>query len=472
MNSEDEAMEVFSTARRGARNAARRSTAARSIGCEPLEPRTLLSGNSAGSSVLGTVVDRLGDTYLVGSFRGTVDFDPGPAVVNLTSRGGSDAFLVKLDPAGGIRWAKAFGSTGNDAARAIAVNPLGGQLLVVGNFSGTLALDPTDPAAVLTAAGGQDGFFAIFDADGNDLLARSFGAGLADGINAIAVDLTGTVYVGGEFTGTVDFDLVNGGKMLTSTGRAGRTDGFIAAYDLTGNCLWARGIGAGKDDAVFGLAVSPAGLVVAVGEFEQNVDFDPGPGVVRRASQGDEDGFVLALNRAGEHRWSFTVGSREDDAVRAVACDAAGNVFIGGEFEKTVDFDPSSRVTTLRSQGDQDGFVAKYSPEGRFAWARGFGSPDDDGIFAVAADVGGGVVAGGRRHVAVTTTTTGSNGRPQTRVRWREAGYAVKLEDSGRVGWSASFLTAAVGATSGDRDDGRDDRETRKRRVIASTRDD
>lgn len=453
------------------RRSSRRTKALGSVGCEPLEPRTLLSGNSPSSSVLGTVVDRFGDTYLVGSFKGTVDFDPGPGVVNLTSRGSSDAFLVKLDAAGSIRWARAFGSTGDDAARGIAINPLGGQLLVVGHFSGTLALDPTDPQAVLTAAGGRDGFVAIFDGDGNNLLARSFGGNLADGINAIAVDLTGTIYVGGEFTGSVDFDLLRGGKVLTSTGRSSCTDGFVAAYDLTGTCLWARGIGGSKDDAVHGLAVSRAGLIVAVGEFEQAVDLDPGPGVARRQSQGDEDGFVLALNRAGEHRWSFAVGGREDDAVRAVACDAAGNVFIGGEFEQTVDFDPSSGVTTLRSAGELDGFIAKYSAVGRFAWVRGFGTPKDDGIFAIAADVSGGVVAGGRLAVPVNSTTV-TNGRPDNRIRWREAGYAVKLDDAGGTVWSASFLTAAVGTSSGDRDDGRDDRETRKRRVIASVRGD
>jgi len=451
-----------------------RFPAAAGVRCEPLESRRLLSGNDASSTVLGTVVDDLGDTYLVGSFRGTVDFDPGAGVANLVSRGGSDAFLLKLDTAGGLLWARSFGSAGDDAARGIALNPLGHDVLVVGHFSGTLVLDPADPGAVLPGAGRRDGFLASFDSEGNDVWARQFGGSLMDGINAVAVDFRGTIYVGGEFAGSVDFDLLNGGTVLTSTGRGSRTDGFVAAYGLRGNCLWARNVGGGNDDSVFGVAVGGNGMVVAVGDFQHVADFDPGVGVVRSQSRGAEDGFVLALDTAGAYRWSFTFGDRGEDAARAVACDVAGNVFVGGEFEKTVDFDPSSGRTAVRSAGETDGFVARYSAQGSLVWARGLGSPKDDGIFAVALDPSGGVVVGGRRAEAVSETTV-SSGRPQTRIRWRDAGFAAKLDEAGRTVWSASFLAAAVGsgADHDDDDDDHDDdrdRENRRRQCFASVR--
>ena len=467
---------LFHRSERGRRS---RSLAASGVRCEPLESRRLLSGNDASSTVLGTVVDDLGDTYLVGSFRGTVDFDPGAGVANLVSRGGRDAFLLKLDAAGGLLWARSFGSAGDDAARGIALNPLGDDVLVVGHFSGTLVLDPDDPEAVLPGAGRRDGFLASFDAEGNDVWARPFGGSLMDGIHAVAIDFRGTIYVGGEFAGSVDFDLLNGGTVLTSTGRGSRTDGFVAAYDLRGNCLWARSVGGGRDDSVFGVAVGGNGMVVAVGDFQNVVDFDPGAGVVRGQSRGEEDGFLLALDTAGDYLWSLTFGDRGEDAARAVACDVAGNVFVGGEFEKTVDFDPSSGRTALRSVGETDGFVAQYSAAGSLVWARGLGSPKEDGIFAVALDPSGGVVAGGRRAEAVSETTW-SRGRPQTRIRWRDAGFAVKLDDAGRTVWSASFLAAAVGSGTNhdhdhdddDDDDDDDDREERRRHCYASVRGD
>ena len=86
----------------------------------------------------------------------------------------------------------------------------------------------------------------------------------------------------------------------------------------------------------------------------------------------------------------------------------------------------------------------------------------------------GGVVVGGRRAEAVSETTV-SSGRPQTRIRWRDAGFAAKLDETGRTVWSASFLAAAVGsgADHDDDDDDHDDdrdRENRRRQCFASVR--
>ena len=49
-------------------------------------------GNDFGNSI---VKDIYGNTYSTGAFSGTVDFDPGIGVVNLTSKGGSDIFITK-----------------------------------------------------------------------------------------------------------------------------------------------------------------------------------------------------------------------------------------------------------------------------------------------------------------------------------------------------------------------------------------
>lgn len=48
----------------------------------------------------GTSTYHLGNIFLAGSFRHTVDFDPGPGVYNAVSKGTYDVFLCKLDPDG------------------------------------------------------------------------------------------------------------------------------------------------------------------------------------------------------------------------------------------------------------------------------------------------------------------------------------------------------------------------------------
>src|SRR5262249_25516325 len=51
----------------------------------------------------------------------------------------------------------------------------------------------------------------------------------------------------------------------------------------------------------------------------------------------------------------------------------AGNVYVTGYFQGTVDFDPSGGTANLTSAGGYDAFVAKYDANGNFVWADRFG---------------------------------------------------------------------------------------------------
>src|SRR3989344_5911709 len=81
-----------------------------------------IGGTSAdvGKSI---AVDALGNVYTTGYFAGTVDFDPGPGIFNLTTTnfsGFPDIFISKLDEFGNFLWAKNIGDTlgGGEIGRA------------------------------------------------------------------------------------------------------------------------------------------------------------------------------------------------------------------------------------------------------------------------------------------------------------------------------------------------------------------
>lgn len=78
-------------------------------------------------------IDSLGNVYMTGFFSGTVDFDPGAGVANLTSAGDQDIFISKFDASGNYIWAKSIGGTSQDNGNAIAVDTLG-NIYVTGNF--------------------------------------------------------------------------------------------------------------------------------------------------------------------------------------------------------------------------------------------------------------------------------------------------------------------------------------------------
>jgi len=269
----------------------------------------MLSGNGLESVVTGTVTDEIGNAYLVGTFSGTVDFDPGEGVAELTSLGREDAFLLKLDSEGNYLWARGIGSTRDDAARGVVINPFGDEVIVVGEFSGTLVLDPADPAGSLPSEGRRDVFVAAFNPDGSFNRGQRFDSDLLGGINAVAMDTDGTVIIGGEFSGTVDFDILDGGTPLTAAGDGRDSDGFVAALTREGEPLWSLAIAGVGDDSVRAVACDGEGNVVVGGLFESQVDFGTPPnGLAVFDSQGKEDGFLAKYTSQGDLLWVETFG--------------------------------------------------------------------------------------------------------------------------------------------------------------------
>ena len=95
-------------------------------------------GAAAGGTDKGQAIatDAAGNVYTTGYFQGTIDFDPGPGVSLMTSAGGTDIFVVKLDSAGNFVWARQFGGTSDDQGNGIAVDA-SGNVLTTGYFKGT-----------------------------------------------------------------------------------------------------------------------------------------------------------------------------------------------------------------------------------------------------------------------------------------------------------------------------------------------
>jgi hypothetical protein len=99
------------------------------------------SNNEQGNHVIS---DAMGFVYTVGSFMGTVDFDPGPGVFNLSATGLTDIFLMKQDPSGVFLWAKKYGGPLDDEATSIAIDPAD-NLYITGNFRAAVNFFPTGP---------------------------------------------------------------------------------------------------------------------------------------------------------------------------------------------------------------------------------------------------------------------------------------------------------------------------------------
>jgi len=73
----------------------------------------------------GIAVDSSGNSYITGYFQGTVDFGGG----NVTSAGSDDIFVLKLNSSGTFQWVSTFGGTSIDDGEDIAVDSSGNSYI-------------------------------------------------------------------------------------------------------------------------------------------------------------------------------------------------------------------------------------------------------------------------------------------------------------------------------------------------------
>ncbi len=354
-------------------------------------------------------VDASGDVYATGRFYGTVDFNPGAGVFNLTAAGTYDVFVSKIDVNGNFVWARAMGGTADEDGFSIAVDVFG-NVFTTGYFNGTADFDPGAGTYNLTSAGYEDIFISKLDVNGNFLWAKSIGSndlgvGISDEGYSIAVDGTGNVYATGVFHGTVDFDPGPGVVNLSipSGSCPSCAQMFVAKFDTNGNLVWAKGYGTYGDSEPSAIAVGPTGNIYLTGYFWSSVGFGSGVFV---SANGTKDIFIAKLNNNGVGIWAKSMGDSDDSSYYpergySITVDGAGNVFTTGRYELTTDFDPGPGVFNLTSVGDFDVFILKLNDNGDFVWAKSMGDVNGSGViddygFAIVTDASGNVYTAGQ----------------------------------------------------------------------------
>lgn len=349
-----------------------------------------LPGNTSADVAYDVEVDSLGNTYVGGNFQGTIDFNPGPGVSNLTATGGGwDIFLAKYDVNGNYLWAfKIPGVGGNDVINHIAVDSKG-DCYITGWFAGTnVDFDPGAGVANVSSGGGNDIFVAKYTANGNYQWAFAIGKTGADVGNGIAVDASGNCYVTGNFSGSnVSFNPAAGTALLSSSG--GSSDAFVAKYSTNGLYQWAFTIGNTGADIGWGVAVDMNSDVYITGNFSgTNVDFDPASTTATISSNsGSSDIYVAKYTSAGNYLWAIKAGGNSSDIGFAIAVDFLGNAYVSGTFQGTSDFDPSASSANITSSGSDDIFVAKYTASGNYAWAFKIGGSGGDNSWYKSTDI-------------------------------------------------------------------------------------
>lgn len=147
-------------------------------------------------------------------------------------------------------------------------------------------------------------------------------------------------------------------------------------------------------------------------------------------------------------QWGRALADGPDTYLSDVALDGAGNAYVLGQFEGTINLENGA---TLSSHGGDDVLLAKYSPAGALLWARALGGAVDELGLTIVADAAGNTYITGRFFGATTlggislTPRAGDDGfrakvDAQGTVQWARVGGAfLALDAAGRLYESAAF---------------------------------
>lgn len=327
-------------------------------------------GGSSDEGCYDLEVDAAGNSFLVGIFSGTADFDPGTGVHNLTSAGGQDICVVKLNSDGEFQWVKQMGGTANEKGRNIQLDN-SGNIYITGVYNGDGDYDPGVGVTTLVHSGSstyEDIFIAKLDSSGDLLWAKGIGGTERDYVYGMDCDPSGNVYFTGYFSGTMDFDPGIGTATYSVYGGSGY-DSYVCRFSSAGDFVWVKIFAGSAFQSGKDVEIDVDGNVLSTGTFGNTVDFDPGAGSTTVTSAGLQDIYISKLNSSGNFVWIRTFAGDSNGNPMYVLADDEGSVYTTGAFQGTFDFDPGSGVSSLNCT-PFNGYVSKLDLNGNFLWVQ------------------------------------------------------------------------------------------------------
>jgi hypothetical protein len=360
------------------------------LGTTPTTQFSAAIAPGAGTAKANSVAtDADGNVYVVGNATGSFG--------NEINQASQDVFLTKYDSAGNVQWTKLLGSADTANGYSVAIDPTGG-VVIAGSVTGDLT-----PTAI---GGGTDSFVAKYNSEGDQVWLRQTAPLSNDQANAVSVDASGNVYIGGQVSGTI----------ASGQTSAGGADAYVTKLDATGKVVYQRQFGTASDDTAARTAIAADGnLVVA--------SVENGHAILTKYSSAD--GTSAAL-------WQIDLGSLNGGAIGGLTV-ANGNIYVSGTTSNG-SLDAGGAATIAHaSSGGTDAFVFAAADAGASAtssFVSYVGTSDDE--------KGGGVtVANGEIYLAGATTGTFA-GETRT-VQGTHNLFVSQLAADGTLNWTHQY---------------------------------
>lgn len=334
-----------------------------------------LFGDNALQIVEGIAQDAQGNTFVTGTFNGTINLGGN----TLISAGQFDFFVAEFDAKGNHVWSKSFGGAGSEGALSIAVMPDGGPV-VGGYFNQSFSIGGT--GFNVQAGATEAGFVAHFSANGDLVWRDLFSASGSSEVTALAVAPNGNVAVTGPFQGNI-----------CGNNSKGLDDVFVATLQASnGSQTVCQVFGDAYEQWPLAVAVDPVGDTIVGGHYQGTLTNGAS------APSGSTYGFLLRLDSNLKVASALSMTST-NASVTSIAADAIGSITYAGTFDDSMSYGGK----TITSSASQSMYLAKVTAAGALNWMQSFGGTlahpvlalDGKGDIAFAASSKGSVNFGG-----------------------------------------------------------------------------
>lgn len=379
-------------------------------------------------------IDKSGNLYVGGTFRGTCDFNPGDEVENRTShnfKSGAavDVFVVKLNSMGRFIWVTTFGGDDSILKSDISMGIDDSSNVYIGGFAaGDMEFNLESGLVQYPAMGRDDIFICKINSSGNINWAKRWGSSRCEDI-AVASD--GMLYVTGSAKGLYTLNKENGSIKIKDDGKRRvylwrlNPDGEFDSqwlWDTQDFNGWCRLFLDGKDNLYLSAS------------FKNEMDIDPGDSEEIISAKYTNSIFLAMFDKQGDFQWVRTFGGDDNNSAMDVSVDKSGFVFVAGLYGGNGDFNPGNGTAEMTAAHDTDSFLSKFTHDGDYKWSTSWEGDGRLTIFSITTDPNGNVYLSGRYSKTIDFAP-GPTNDTQT-ASGRSDAFLCKLTPQGKyLGW-------------------------------------
>ncbi|MDL2262053.1 T9SS type B sorting domain-containing protein [Bacteroidales bacterium OttesenSCG-928-I21] len=222
-------------------------------------------GSPSNDVGIDVATDNNQNIFVIGEFYQTISFDSH----STTSNGGKDVFLAKLNSAGDAQWVKKAGTSNDDAAGSVAIDPSGNSYICC-KKNQTL----------------NQGCIQKYNSEGTLVLDVEFGESGNVFPKAIATDNNNNIVVTGKYQNNTDF----GDGIEVSNGT---DDYFLVRYLNDGNFNYKHFGGSPSSDCGNSLCINNNGNIIVGGVYQNNFNIQQ----TNHEAIGDNDIMIVKYDK-------------------------------------------------------------------------------------------------------------------------------------------------------------------------------